>query len=211
MLEQTRAVQFPERIPCRGRVRLCATALFFLVAGTTWAADERREPVAPIRIAAKAKTEQDFAKAQDAWAERALIAPFRERAKNQTWMEAATDFARKAIDEWPCSDSSGKIPPLAAEGAALLARGCEDPLIGYFATWARWHATDEYYGSRESFNKWRKAAEKIPGQSALARMATVDFLRTNFTVQIGAEDAPKKYAELAATAWKDGSYLSTLR
>ncbi len=162
--------------------------------------------VPPLEIAPNARTERDFARAELAWGERALLAPFRARAEGKPWLEEACEFVRHALGEWPGAEITSEIARLSAQGQRLLAAGCDDPLIGYYATWARWMATDEHYGSREAFNKWRKAAEKLPGQSALARMATADFLRLNAIVQQGAEDAPKKYVELAVRAWSDGSY-----
>ncbi|HEV7405574.1 MAG TPA: hypothetical protein VGO11_21695 [Chthoniobacteraceae bacterium] len=162
--------------------------------------------VPPLKIAPNAKTERDFAKAELAWGERALIAPFRIRAEGKPWLEEACEFVRHALGEWPGAEITSEIARLSAQGQRLLAAGCDDPLIGYYATWARWMATDEHYASREAFNKLRKAAEKLPGQSALARMATADFLRLNAIVQQGAEDAPKKYVELAVRAWSDGSF-----
>lgn len=165
------------------------------------------EEFAPLKIAPGATTERDFRTAELAWAERSLIAPFRERAAGQPWLEEASQFIREAIPEWPGSEASSAIARLSGQGQKLLRAGCDDPLIGYFATWARWTATSENYGSRAAFSKYRKAAEKLPGQSALARMATVDFLRANAVVRDAPEDAAKKYAELSARAWTDGSYL----
>ena len=175
--------------------------------GPTDAISGYQSRVKPIAVREGARTERDFQKAQRAWAERALLTPFRERAAGKEWSAAALEFASRALDKWPGDRTTAGLSELSREGQALQTKGCEDPLIGYLTTWARWLSTDEYYGSRESFQKWMGAAEQLRGGHVLARLCGADFYKADTVVKLGAGDVPARLVRLTASAWQEGGYL----
>ena len=160
----------------------------------------------PIRFAADAKTGRDFSKAQRAWSERVLVAPFRERAKGQAWEKAALDFVSRALDGWPGAKGLPNSAELSAEGRAVLAAGCQDPLAGYLAAWARWVDSGEWHGMRGALRGILPDAESLPGPRGLARLMMLDFIRASAS---GHRDITKevvKLAGLTADVARDGTY-----
>ena len=113
-----------------------------------------RSETAPIQIAANAKTDRDFSKAERAWSERALVAPLRERVKGEVWENDALTFVAHALDTWPARICLANSEAIAGEGRALLAAGCRDPLPVYLATWAQWMDSGEWHAARTSPRSW---------------------------------------------------------
>lgn len=162
--------------------------------------------MAAIRFAPDAKTGRDFQKAERAWSERVLVAPFRERAKGKAWEAAALAFVGHALDGWPGRYGVPNSAEVSAEGRAVLAAGCDDPLAGYLAAWARWVDSDEWHGLRSALRPLFPKAESLAGSRALVRMMMLDFIRAS---SAGRRDTSKeglKLAEYTAAVARDGTY-----
>jgi hypothetical protein len=100
----------------------CLIAVFAAFSSTSFAQEESlpelitglfsrsgmRPSMAPLKIAADAKTEMDFLNAQSAWKERVLAAPFRERVQKEPWADAARAFVQRGLREWPVIRTSPK-------------------------------------------------------------------------------------------------------
>ncbi len=165
-----------------------------------------RLDVPPIHFAADAKTGRDFSKAQRAWSERVFVASFRERMKGKEWEAAALAFVSHALDGWPGEPNLPNSAELSAEGRAVLAAGCTDPLVGYLAAWARWMDSGEWHGARTALRTLLPEAEQLPGSRALFRMMLADFIRAS---EMGHRDVRKeveRLAELTAAVANDGTY-----
>ncbi len=184
----------------------CATSLAAGGKSSIAAPLSSEAPFAPITIPADAKTSRDFEAAHRAWAERVFLVPFRERARGMPWSEDALAFAGAALDDWAKDRPAPRSAELDAQGAAVLARSCTDPLVAYLAAWARWRHTGQRHEARTAFRRILPEAEKLTGSRILARTVAAEFIQVSRPSGRDVADAPTKLADYIGATARDGSY-----
>ncbi|HEV7405897.1 MAG TPA: hypothetical protein VGO11_23330 [Chthoniobacteraceae bacterium] len=90
---------------------------------------EAQQLFAPIKIVSGARTLKDMRATHQAWAERVLIEPMRQRTAGKPWQEAAVHFAQRTAFVLLPSNDIGDAPELRDEANRVEGAGGRDPLI----------------------------------------------------------------------------------
>jgi hypothetical protein len=131
---------------------------------------------APIVFKKGARVTRDFMRDERKWCERVLVVPFRNRARDLTWKANAEDYVSRALDTWTSPTIAPSAQKLSEEGAALIAMGCEDPLVRYLAAWTKWQASGEWNGARYGLLKLHDEIQAQPEIDALRWVVTMDYI-----------------------------------
>lgn len=166
--------------------------------------------VPPIPQSPKTRLSRDVEAENLKWAERVLVAPFKERAKGQPWSAEATAFVGRAIAYWADLNlASLRLGELPAEATKVIQSGCRDPLVLYLYGVVHWADSGEW---RDGFNELEealKAVETDPKYSrALAHFIARDLGDRYEKSGRSAKHLATKSAEWISQSWKDGSYLA---
>lgn len=161
----------------------------------------------PIHVPTEAKTYRDFAKIQRPWAQRVMFAPFKARLKGEPWNARAVAFVEKALDDWSLEVSGYDNESLSADGEAIVAEGCKDPLVVYLACYFH----QEFTQSPQRFvERGWEALLAAEGDKAQPR-ALVWFLANSVgearqQLSMRREESMGKALDAARTALSDESY-----
>ncbi|HEV7866823.1 MAG TPA: hypothetical protein VGO90_04030 [Chthoniobacteraceae bacterium] len=166
--------------------------------------------VAPIVISPTATTNRDFQKLQIAWAERVWVTPFQKRSAGEPWAADALGFLSRTIPDWALMSSSDGDSALAAEAKELLATGCTDPLILYFAGRAINRGSDDWRTARAQFQTATKALVRDKSYPAALRLfAASGYISVQAEHWRESVDVHSIVLQAITEALSDNSYLPT--
>ena len=171
------------------------------------AEEARKVEVKPIVFAQGATIGVDFLKLHHTWAERVLLAPFRERVKAEPWREAAIAFVEKAVDDLAYNPTTVKTEALVEEGRKVLAAGCQDPLATYLFARINYRVEGNW---RPAFTAFEDAIKRLGEDKGYGR-ALLCFIGKDLAVvgeRGGRATGPvdKMIAAWTNEALQDGSY-----
>jgi len=162
---------------------------------------------APIRVEPQARTWRETVAQNHAWSERVLLAPFRERAKNQSWAGQAVLFAEHAVDFLVPRPDDELPPALLRMGCRVVADGCRDPLILFLVTRFKIKAEGELGNHKEFYAEALAAAEKLDGPKGLAWFIARRLAGRRLFDPVQGDPATSHAYALAQTVSSDGTYV----